>query len=72
MLADRNQPGDTQEARTLVDAALPVAVDRGYGYIGRDARAVLQRLAELIRRARTVRPELATYHARRLPANRVP
>jgi tetratricopeptide (TPR) repeat protein len=44
LLADRNQPGDTQHARALLDAALPVATAGGYGYIERDARAVLERI----------------------------
>ena len=45
LLADRNEPGDAERARTLVDAVLPVATERGYGYIERDARAVLEQLA---------------------------
>ena len=44
LLADRNQPGDAPRARALADTALPVATDRGYGYVERDARAVLERI----------------------------
>ena len=44
LLADRDQPGDAQRARALVDAALPVATERGYGYVERDARSVLERI----------------------------
>jgi tetratricopeptide (TPR) repeat protein len=44
LLVDRNQPGDTQRARALLDAALPVATERGYGYVERDARALLERI----------------------------
>jgi tetratricopeptide (TPR) repeat protein len=44
LLADRNQPGDAQRARELLDAALPVATERGYGYVERDARALLERI----------------------------
>jgi tetratricopeptide (TPR) repeat protein len=43
LLSDRNQPGDGQRARTLIDAALPVATERGYGYLERDARELLER-----------------------------
>ena len=43
LLSDRNQPGDGQRARTLIDAALPVATERGYGYVERDARELLER-----------------------------
>jgi class 3 adenylate cyclase/tetratricopeptide (TPR) repeat protein len=43
-LADRDQPGDAQRARTLVDAALPVTAERGYGYMERDARELLERM----------------------------
>jgi predicted ATPase/class 3 adenylate cyclase len=44
LLADHQQPGDGERARALVDASLPVAVARGYGYIERDTRAVLERI----------------------------
>jgi class 3 adenylate cyclase/tetratricopeptide (TPR) repeat protein len=44
LLADRNHPGDPQHARTLAETALPVATERGYGYIQRDARALLKRI----------------------------
>jgi hypothetical protein len=44
LLLDRNQPGDAERARALVDAALPVATERGYGYVERDARELLARL----------------------------
>ena len=44
LLADRNQPGDAQRARLLLEAALPVATAGGYGYIERDARTVLERI----------------------------
>jgi tetratricopeptide (TPR) repeat protein len=44
LLADRNQPGDAQRARLLLDAALPVATAGGYGYIEHDARALLKRI----------------------------
>ncbi len=44
LLSDRNLPGDGQRARTLIDAALPVATERGYGYVERDARELLERL----------------------------
>jgi tetratricopeptide (TPR) repeat protein len=42
LLSDRNQPGDAERARALIDAALPVATERGYGYIERDARSLLE------------------------------
>ena len=42
LLADRNQIGDKQLARLLAANALPVAVERGYGYIEHDAHAVLE------------------------------
>jgi tetratricopeptide (TPR) repeat protein len=45
LLANRDHPGDNQQARILADAALPVASQRGYGYIERDARAVLSQLS---------------------------
>lgn len=44
LLADRNQPGDTQRPRAMVDTGLPVSVERGYGYIERDARTLLERI----------------------------
>jgi tetratricopeptide (TPR) repeat protein len=44
LLIDRNQPGDAQRARTLIAAALPVAAERGYGYVERDARDLLERI----------------------------
>jgi hypothetical protein len=44
LLADRNHPGDAQRASVLLDAALPVAIASGYGYIERDARTVLERI----------------------------
>jgi DNA-binding SARP family transcriptional activator/tetratricopeptide (TPR) repeat protein len=44
LLADRDQPGDVQRARALAGAALPVAQARGYGYVERDARALLERI----------------------------
>ncbi len=43
LLADRDQPGDAQQARTLVEAALPVATEAGYGYVERDAREFIRR-----------------------------
>ena len=43
LLADRNQPGDAQQAQALADAALPVATERGFGYVERDARSLLER-----------------------------
>ena len=43
LLADRDRPGDTQRARALADAALLVATERGYGYVERDARSLLER-----------------------------
>jgi tetratricopeptide (TPR) repeat protein len=44
LLSDRNGPGDAQRARAFIDAALPVAAERGYGYVERDARALGERL----------------------------
>ncbi len=44
LLTDRDQPGDVQQARTLIDAALPVATEGGYGYVERDARDLLERI----------------------------
>ena len=45
LLIDRNQPGDVQRARTLLNIALPVATEGGYGYVERDARDLLERMA---------------------------
>jgi DNA-binding SARP family transcriptional activator len=45
LLADRNGRGDSQRAHALAGAALPAARTRGYGYVERDARAVLERIA---------------------------
>ncbi len=44
LLSDRDQPGDAQRARALIDAALPVARERGYGYVERNARSSLERI----------------------------
>jgi DNA-binding SARP family transcriptional activator/tetratricopeptide (TPR) repeat protein len=44
LLADRGQAGDGQRARALASTALPVAQARGYGYVERDARSVLERI----------------------------
>jgi hypothetical protein len=44
LLADRDRPGDRARAQALVAAALPVTVERGYGYVERDAREVLARI----------------------------
>ena len=44
LLADRDQPGDADRARALVATALPVASQRGFGYIERDAHSLLERL----------------------------
>jgi hypothetical protein len=41
LLADRARSDDARRARNLVDAALPIAVERGFGYVEGDARAVL-------------------------------
>jgi tetratricopeptide (TPR) repeat protein len=43
-LADRDRPGDALRAQDLAGAALPVASERGYGYVERDARSVLERI----------------------------
>ena len=43
LLADRNQPGDAHQAQALAGAALPVATERGFGYVERDARSLLAR-----------------------------
>jgi tetratricopeptide (TPR) repeat protein len=45
MLADRNRGDDRFRARTMAQAALDAAVAGGYGYVGSDARLVLERLA---------------------------
>jgi tetratricopeptide (TPR) repeat protein len=47
LLCDRHQPGDTQRARMLIDAALPIAARRGYGYVEQDARELLERMESL-------------------------
>ena len=44
MLADRNRGDDRVRARTMAQAALDAAVSGGYGYVGSDARLVLERL----------------------------
>ena len=44
LLIDRNQPSDGQRARTLIEAALPIATKGGYGYVERDARDLLERI----------------------------
>ncbi len=44
LLADRDQVGDRDRARALVADALPVALERGYGYVERDARSVVVRI----------------------------
>ena len=44
LLADRDQAGDAQRARALAGAALPVATERGYGYVEHDARSLLERI----------------------------
>ena len=44
LLADRDQEGDAQRARALAGAALPVATERGYGYVEHDARSLLERI----------------------------
>ena len=43
-LARRGTRDDLDRARTLARGALDIASDRGYGYIVRDAGAVLERL----------------------------
>lgn len=45
MLVDRNRGDDHHRARELAAAALAAAETGGYGYVERDARAVLERLA---------------------------
>lgn len=45
LLADRNGLGDAQRAHALAGAALTAARGRGYGYVERDASAVLERIA---------------------------
>ncbi len=44
LLIDRDQSGDKEQARAFIDAALPVATERGYGYVEHDARELLERL----------------------------
>ncbi|HET9543814.1 MAG TPA: hypothetical protein VFP02_12055, partial [Acidimicrobiales bacterium] len=44
LLADRDGSGDAGRARTLAGTALPVAQERGYGYVERDARSVIERI----------------------------
>ena len=44
LLCDRSQPGDLQRARTMIEAALSVATECGYGYVERDARGLLERI----------------------------
>ena len=44
LLTDRDRPGDSRRARALVEAALPVAKERGYGLVEHDARTVLERI----------------------------
>ncbi len=41
LLAHRNQHDDARRARLLAGLALPIATERGYGYVERDARFVL-------------------------------
>ncbi len=42
LLADRDQPGDAQQARILIGLAVPIATAGGYGYVERDARDLLE------------------------------
>jgi hypothetical protein len=44
LLADRNRRDDRTRARERAEQALAAATSGGYGYIERDARAVLERL----------------------------
>jgi len=44
MLAERSRGDDHPRARTMAQAALDAAVSGGYGYVGSDARLVLERL----------------------------
>jgi tetratricopeptide (TPR) repeat protein len=44
VLSDRDQTGDPDQAQRLIDAALPVATDRGYGYVERNARELIERM----------------------------
>jgi DNA-binding SARP family transcriptional activator len=44
LLADRNRPGDAKRARALADTALVVGTRLGFGYVERDARALLARM----------------------------
>jgi len=45
MLADRDRGDDHSRARTMAQAALDAAVSGGYGYVEKDTRLVLERLA---------------------------
>ena len=45
LLTDCNRSGDAQQAQTLLEAALSVATEGGYGYVERDARDLLDRIA---------------------------
>ena len=45
LLADRNRDDDRARARDMAEKALATATTGGYGYIERDARAVLEQLA---------------------------
>ena len=45
LLADRNRDDDRARARDMAEHALATATTGGYGYIERDARAVLEQLA---------------------------
>jgi predicted ATPase len=44
LLADRDRDDDRERAATMAEAALSAATAGGYGYVERDARAVLERL----------------------------
>lgn len=44
LLVDRDRPGDRDQAHKLLDEALPIAVEHGYGFVERDAATVLARL----------------------------
>ena len=39
LLTDRNQSGSAQQAQTLLEARVIVAIEGGYGYVERDAEA---------------------------------
>ena len=45
LLADRNRGDDHDRAIAMSEAALAAATAGGYGYVERDARSVLERLA---------------------------